>query len=77
MGGYEHVVVLRNIKVVDGDIVEAFKQLPRGTVAGDCIHSFLDFFASLYRREHVRLFLIQLYYCHPPSPLPYCNLLVP
>lgn len=38
VGGYEHVVVLRHIKVVDGDLVEALQQLPRGTVAGD----FLD-----------------------------------
>ncbi|XP_057501213.1 ATP-dependent DNA helicase 2 subunit KU80 isoform X1 [Actinidia eriantha] len=38
VGGYEHVVVLRHIKVVDGDAVEALQQLPRGTVAGD----FLD-----------------------------------
>lgn len=37
VGGYEHVVVLRHIKVVDGDLVEALQQLPRGTVAGDCI----------------------------------------
>ncbi|XP_059651548.1 ATP-dependent DNA helicase 2 subunit KU80 [Cornus florida] len=38
IGGYEHVVVLQNVKVVDGDLVEALHQLPRGTVAGD----FLD-----------------------------------
>ncbi|GFY94245.1 Ku80 family protein [Actinidia rufa] len=38
VGGYEHVVVLRHIKVVDGDAVEALQQLPRGTAAGD----FLD-----------------------------------
>ncbi|KAA8515939.1 hypothetical protein F0562_019118 [Nyssa sinensis] len=38
VGGYEHVVVLRHIKVVDGDLVEALQQLPRGTFAGD----FLD-----------------------------------
>ncbi|CAK9154517.1 unnamed protein product [Ilex paraguariensis] len=38
VGGYEHVVVLRHIKVVDGDLVEALQQLPQGTVAGD----FLD-----------------------------------
>ncbi|KAH1250397.1 ATP-dependent DNA helicase 2 subunit KU80 [Glycine max] len=31
VGGYQHVVVLKNIKVVDGDIVEALQQLPRGT----------------------------------------------
>ncbi|GMP42987.1 hypothetical protein CsSME_00012534 [Camellia sinensis var. sinensis] len=35
VGGYEHVVVLRHIKVVDGDVVEALQKLPRGTVAGD------------------------------------------
>ncbi|KAF5953009.1 hypothetical protein HYC85_010953 [Camellia sinensis] len=34
VGGYEHVVVLRHIKVVDGDVVEALQKLPRGTVAG-------------------------------------------
>ncbi|MED6160577.1 ATP-dependent DNA helicase II subunit 2 [Stylosanthes scabra] len=38
VGGYQHVVVLKNIKVVDGDIVEAVQQLPRGTTHGD----FLD-----------------------------------
>ncbi|KAH1134046.1 hypothetical protein AAZX31_05G115500 [Glycine max] len=38
VGGYQHVVVLKNIKVVDGDIVEALQQLPRGTTDGD----FLD-----------------------------------
>ena len=38
VGGYEHVVVLRHIKVVDGDIIEALQHLPQGTVAGDCIH---------------------------------------
>ncbi|KAF5189380.1 Atp-dependent dna helicase 2 subunit ku80 [Thalictrum thalictroides] len=38
VGGYEHVMVLRNIKVVDGDVVEALQKLPRGTVPGD----FLD-----------------------------------
>ncbi|KAI5391677.1 ATP-dependent DNA helicase 2 subunit KU80 [Lathyrus oleraceus] len=38
VGGYQHVVVLRNTKVVDGDIVEALQQLPRGTNGGD----FLD-----------------------------------
>lgn len=38
VGGYEHVTVLRDIKVVDGDLIEALQQLPRGTVDGD----FLD-----------------------------------
>jgi len=43
VGGYQHVVVLKNIKVVDGDIVEALQQLPRGTTDGDCIHEVLGF----------------------------------
>ncbi|KAE9600890.1 hypothetical protein Lal_00011234 [Lupinus albus] len=38
VGGYQHVAVLKNIKVVDGDTVEALQELPRGTVDGD----FLD-----------------------------------
>ncbi|XP_042501367.1 ATP-dependent DNA helicase 2 subunit KU80 isoform X1 [Macadamia integrifolia] len=38
VGGYEHVVVLRHIKVVDGDMIQALQKLPRGTAAGD----FLD-----------------------------------
>lgn len=44
VGGYEHVVVLQKIKVVDGDLVETLQQLPRGTVAGDCIHEFFFFY---------------------------------
>ncbi|KAL3814909.1 hypothetical protein ACJIZ3_016177 [Penstemon smallii] len=35
VGGYENVMVLRDIKVVDGDLVEALQQIPRGTVHGD------------------------------------------
>ncbi|PIN23795.1 DNA-binding subunit of a DNA-dependent protein kinase (Ku80 autoantigen) [Handroanthus impetiginosus] len=38
VGGYENVMVLRDIKVVDGDLVEALQQLPRGSVHAD----FLD-----------------------------------
>ncbi|XP_008438156.2 ATP-dependent DNA helicase 2 subunit KU80 [Cucumis melo] len=38
VGGYQHVVVLQNMKVVDGDLVDVLKQIPRGTVSGD----FLD-----------------------------------
>ena len=37
VGGYEHVVVLQNIKVVDGHLVETVQLLPRGTHDGDCI----------------------------------------
>ncbi|GAB2235001.1 hypothetical protein Droror1_Dr00004277 [Drosera rotundifolia] len=35
VGGYNHIVVLRQIKVVDGDILDALQQIPRGSVAGD------------------------------------------
>ncbi|KAL2553001.1 ATP-dependent DNA helicase 2 subunit KU80 [Forsythia ovata] len=38
VGGYEHVMVLQDIKVVDGNLVEALQELPRGTIHGD----FLD-----------------------------------
>ncbi|OMO73292.1 hypothetical protein CCACVL1_17353 [Corchorus capsularis] len=38
MGGYNHITVLQNIKVVDGQIVDIMEALPRGTVNGD----FLD-----------------------------------
>lgn len=43
VGGYENIVVLRSIKVVDGDLVDALESLPQGTVPGDCI-----FFISCY-----------------------------
>uniref|UniRef100_A0A803LI30 ATP-dependent DNA helicase 2 subunit KU80 n=1 Tax=Chenopodium quinoa TaxID=63459 RepID=A0A803LI30_CHEQI len=32
VGGYENIVVLRSIKVVDGDLVDVLDQIPRGTV---------------------------------------------
>ncbi|KAJ4757639.1 ATP-dependent DNA helicase 2 subunit KU80 [Rhynchospora pubera] len=35
VGGYEHVSVLRNIKVVDGDAAEIVQNLRRGTFHGD------------------------------------------
>lgn len=38
VGGYENVVVERDVKVVDGDLVEFLERLPRGTQKGDCIH---------------------------------------
>ncbi|XP_022757093.1 ATP-dependent DNA helicase 2 subunit KU80 isoform X3 [Durio zibethinus] len=38
VGGYENIVVLQDIKVVDGDLIDILKKLPRGTVDGD----FLD-----------------------------------
>ncbi|PNY13475.1 ATP-dependent DNA helicase 2 subunit ku80-like protein [Trifolium pratense] len=47
VGGYQHVVVMKNSKVVDGDIVEALQQLPRGTSDGDCIHKVIQPHKSL------------------------------
>ncbi|KAL0397780.1 UNVERIFIED_CONTAM: ATP-dependent DNA helicase 2 subunit KU80 [Sesamum calycinum] len=38
VGGYENVMVLRDVKVVDADLIEALQQLPRGSAHGD----FLD-----------------------------------
>ncbi|CAN6460269.1 unnamed protein product [Victoria cruziana] len=38
VGGYEHVVVLRTLKVVDEDALEILQKLPRGAASGD----FLD-----------------------------------
>ncbi|XVF26321.1 hypothetical protein REPUB_Repub14bG0006100 [Reevesia pubescens] len=38
VGGYENIVVLKDIEVVDGDLVDTLQKLPRGTVDGD----FLD-----------------------------------
>uniref|UniRef100_A0A1D1Z9U1 ATP-dependent DNA helicase 2 subunit KU80 n=1 Tax=Anthurium amnicola TaxID=1678845 RepID=A0A1D1Z9U1_9ARAE len=38
VGGYEHIVVLHGIRIVDEKLVETFQKLPRGTVPGD----FLD-----------------------------------
>ncbi|RRT59040.1 hypothetical protein BHM03_00014092 [Ensete ventricosum] len=35
VGGYGHVVVLRDIRVVDDDAVVVLKNLPRGTSPGD------------------------------------------
>lgn len=57
VGGYEHVTVSRDIKVVDKDLVESLEQLPRGTVAGDCIHYFSRLFALQ----------VNLIYCLKPS----------
>lgn len=38
IGGYKHLVVLQQLKVVDGDAVQCLDNLPRGTANGDCIH---------------------------------------
>lgn len=49
VGGYEHVLVLQNIKVVDGHLVETLQQLPRGTHAGDCILLTFRFFFGRWK----------------------------
>lgn len=41
VGGYESIVVLRDLKVVDGDLVDAVQQITRGTVHGDCIQIYM------------------------------------
>lgn len=46
MGGYDHIVVLQNIKVVDEHLVETVQQLPRGTHNGDCILLFSSVFSG-------------------------------
>ncbi|KAJ8626530.1 hypothetical protein MRB53_019837 [Persea americana] len=38
VGGYEHVVVLRHIRVVDVNIIDSLRRLPKGTASSD----FLD-----------------------------------
>ena len=43
VGGKENIMVLRSLKVVDGDLVDALESFPHGTVPGDCI-----FFISCY-----------------------------
>ncbi|KAL6007972.1 ATP-dependent DNA helicase II subunit 2 [Asimina triloba] len=50
VGGYEHVAVLQQIKVVDSDTVDALQKLPRGSACGDCIQDLmsLDCFAGVY-----------------------------
>ncbi|RYR71035.1 hypothetical protein Ahy_A02g005336 isoform J [Arachis hypogaea] len=54
LGGYRHVVVLKNLKDVDGDMVEALQKLPRGTKDGDCIHRAIGFIL-------LKLLLVQCY----------------
>lgn len=52
VGGYDHIAVLRNIKVVDGDLVDALQHLPRGTVNGDYLDAIIvgmDMMIKKYR----------------------------
>lgn len=42
------MTVLRHIKVVDGDLVEAVQELPHGVVAGDCILCMLFLLLTLF-----------------------------
>lgn len=38
LGGYKHVTVAHEIKVVDEGTSQALQNLPAGSVPGDCIH---------------------------------------
>ena len=38
LGGYKHVTVTRDIKVVDEGTAQALQNLPLGSAPGDCIH---------------------------------------
>ena len=38
LGGYKHVTVTHDIKVVDEGTAQALQNLPLGSAPGDCIH---------------------------------------
>ena len=38
IGGYKHVTVIHDIKVVDEGTAQALQNLPLGSAPGDCIH---------------------------------------
>ncbi|KAL1331379.1 hypothetical protein HN51_048647 [Arachis hypogaea] len=55
VGGYRHVVVLKNLKDVDGDMVEALQKLPRGTKDGDFLDAIvvgLDMLIKMYPKAN-------------------------
>lgn len=58
VGGYQHVVVLQKMKVVDGDLVDVLKHIPRGTVSGDCIQHIDRNFCSYVSVENNALLSI-------------------
>jgi hypothetical protein len=60
VGGYKHVVVSKNSKVVDGDIVEALQQLPRGTADGDCIHKVIQLYKYIFT-QWKRIFVFEFW----------------
>ena len=43
IGGYKHVTVAHDIKVVDEGTLQALQNLPAGSVPGDCILLLFDF----------------------------------
>ena len=43
LGGYKHVTVAHDIKVVDEGTLQALQNLPAGSVPGDCILLLFDF----------------------------------
>ncbi|QHO54511.1 ATP-dependent DNA helicase 2 subunit [Arachis hypogaea] len=55
LGGYRHVVVLKNLKDVDGDMVEALQKLPRGTKDGDFLDAIvvgMDMLIKMYPKAN-------------------------
>ncbi|XWS32324.1 hypothetical protein CRYUN_Cryun23aG0149700 [Craigia yunnanensis] len=64
VGGYENIVVLQDIKVVDGDIIDTLQKLPRGTEGGDFLDAIvvgMDMLIKKYKNIYKgskRLFLI-------------------
>ncbi|EOX96208.1 Ku80 family protein isoform 3 [Theobroma cacao] len=55
VGGYDHIVVLEDIKVVDGDLIDTLQKLPRGTVDGDFLDAIvvgMDMLIKKYKDIH-------------------------
>lgn len=55
VGGYENVTILRDIKVVDGDLVDVLQQLSRGSVHGDFLDAIvvgMDMMIKKYRETN-------------------------
>ncbi|XP_021280153.1 ATP-dependent DNA helicase 2 subunit KU80 [Herrania umbratica] len=55
VGGYDNIVVLEDIKVVDGDLIDTLQKLPRGTVDGDFLDAIvvgMDMLIKKYKDIH-------------------------
>lgn len=57
MGGYEHVAVLRDIKVIDQDLLDALQNLPRGNASSDCIQ---NTWQIAFRKKQLQLWCLLL-----------------